>query len=143
MMKKILYLAACLLLMAACSKPDDPKKPGGDDTPASVVGCWELSDVATKASVGSVNVRVFIQFSADDTFLLYQKIGEGRFTVFSGTFKYLDGKLSGTYSNNASWGPYGASVTASKLTLTTAGGKEVDTYVKIASIPSSVTDNVY
>jgi uncharacterized protein (TIGR03066 family) len=139
MMKKVFAFLAAALVLAACGGKDNPEP----EKTVSVVGTWELSNVATKASVGSVSVSVYVQFAADGSFLLYQKVGEGRFSAFSGTFKLEGGKLSGKYSNGSSWGPYEASVTNSSLTLTTAGGKEVDTYTKISSIPASVTSNLY
>lgn len=153
MMKKIFALAAMLLVLAACGGKDNPDTPsptpgggggGGSTTKLDVTGSWELSNVETKVSVGSVNVSVYISFTSDGSFTLYQKIGEGRYTRFTGTYTVsADNKLSGKYSNNAAWGPYTAAMASGKLTLTSAGGKEVDTYTKISAIPSSVTQNIY
>lgn len=153
MMKKIFALAAVLLTIAACGGKDNPDTPsptpgggggGGSTTKLDVTGSWELSNVETKVSVGSVNVSVYITFASGDSFTLYQKIGEGRYSVFTGTYTLSsDNKLSGKYSNNAAWGPYSAALSGGKLTLTSAGGKEVDTYTKISSIPASVTQNIY
>ena len=142
-----------LLVLAACGGKDNPDTPsptpgggggGGSTTKLDVTGSWELSNVETKVSVGSVNVSVYISFTSDGSFTLYQKIGEGRYTRFTGTYTVsADNKLSGKYSNNAAWGPYTAAMASGKLTLTSAGGKEVDTYTKISAIPSSVTQNIY
>ncbi len=153
MMKKLFALAAVLLTIAACGGKDNPDTPsptpgggggGGSTTKLDVTGSWELSNVETKVSVGSVNVSVYISFTSDGSFTLYQKIGEGRYTRFTGTYTVsADNKLSGKYSNNAAWGPYTAAMASGKLTLTSAGGKEVDTYTKISSIPTSVTQNIY
>lgn len=153
MIKKLFALAAVLLTIAACGGKDNPDTPsptpgggggGGSTTKLDVTGSWELSNVETKVSVGSVNVSVYISFTSDGSFTLYQKIGEGRYTRFTGTYTVsADNKLSGKYSNNAAWGPYTAAMASGKLTLTSAGGKEVDTYTKISAIPSSVTQNIY
>ena len=153
MMKKVFALAAMLLVLAACGGKDNPDTPsptpggeGGGSTTAKVDinGSWELSSVETKVSVGSVDVSVYISFTSDGNFTLYQKIGEGRYTRFTGTYTVSsDNKLSGKYSNNTAWGPYTAAMASGKLTLTSAGEKEVDTYSKISSIPTSVTQNVY
>lgn len=153
MMKKLFALAAVLLTIAACGGKDNPDTPsptpgggggGGSTTKLDVTGSWELSNVETKVSVGYVNVSVYISFTSDGNFTLYQKIGEGRYTRFTGTYTVsADNKLSGKYSNNAAWGPYTAAMASGKLTLTSAGGKEVDTYTKISSIPTSVTQNIY
>lgn len=150
MMKKLFALAAVLLTIAACGGKDNPDTPsptpggGGSTTKLDVTGSWELSNVETKVSVGSVNVSVYITFASGDSFTLYQKIGEGRYSVFTGTYTMSsDNKLSGKYSNNAAWGPYTAALSGGKLTLTSAGGKEVDTYTKISSIPAAVSGNTY
>ena len=156
MMKKLFALAAVLLTIAACGGKDNPDTPsptpggGGSGGGAStttkvdVTGSWELIGVETKVSVGSVNVSVYITFDSGGSFTLYQKIGEGRYSVFTGTYTMSsDNKLSGKYSNNAAWGPYTAALSGGKLTLTSAGGKEVDTYTKISSIPAAVSGNTY
>lgn len=142
MMKKLLLMAACVLAMVAC------KKEGGDEPgPAqeqSIAGIWELTSVATKAAVGDVQVSVYIEFTNNGNFTLYQKIGEGRYTKFTGTYVLSsDGKLSGAYSTLTNWGPYDVSLNGDTLALTSAGGKEVDTYKKIASIPENVINNIY
>jgi len=137
-MKKILFALAMLAMLASCGKPD-PVKPKTD-----VSGVWELSNVATKASVGSVSVSVYLDLVAGGNFTLYQKIGDGRYTVFSGTWTLSDDDhLSGTYSDGKGWGPYAASVSGNTMKLESAGSKEVDTYNKITAIPESVTSNTY
>lgn len=138
-MKKILCILGLLGLLAACGKEPDPVVPATD-----VTGAWELSNVSTKASVGSVTVSVYVDFSSDGTFSLYQKIGDGRYSAFSGKWLLSDDDiLSGTYEGGKSWGPYEASVSGSTLTLVSSGGSEVDTYRKIASIPDAVKENCY
>ncbi len=141
-MKRLLYLAAALVLAAfasACGSKDNPEA-----TKVNVTGCWELASVTTKASVGSVTVSVYVEFKAGGSFVLYQKIGEGRYSSFSGTYQLSDeNALSGSYSGGKAWGPYSASLSGTSLVLTSASGKEVDTYKKIESIPASVTENVY
>jgi hypothetical protein len=138
-MKKFLLILALAAASVACQKPDDPVKQATD-----VSGVWELTNVSTKASVGSVQVSVYLDLVAGGSFTLYQKIGDGRYTVFKGGWKLSeDDRLSGTYEDGKAWGPYEATVSGSSMTLVSAGGKEVDTYKKIASIPDSVTSNTY
>ncbi len=137
-MKKFWLLAVAVTLFMACTKKDDTPK-------LDVTGAWELSSVATKATVGSETVSVYVDFASAGSFTLYQKIGNGRYTVFTGTYT-LDataGKLSGKYNGGKAWGPYSAAMEGSNLTLTSDGGKEVDTYKKIDAIPESVKNNIY
>lgn len=141
MIKKALLAAAVILLgLSSCHKEPVDKLPGAD----SLVGNWELVSVETKsATVGSINVEVFITFTAPDSFTLYQKLGEGRFTKFTGTYSVEEAKLSGVYSNNnKKWGPYTLGLEEDTLKLTTEGG-EVNTYKKIGEIPGNVTSNLY
>ena len=141
-MKRLLYAFAVIALcvLPACQREGEEDIKGPK---SALTGAWELSDITTKANFGSVAVTVFIDFASDGTFSLYQKIGEGRYAKFTGTFALEDGSLSGRYSNGINWGPYSAQLENTKLTLTTASGSETDVYIKIDAIPSTVTSNVY
>ena len=141
MMKRILLAALFLAVLAGCGK----KEPE-DLTPAvDVTGSWELSSVTTRATVGSEQVSVYLVFDASGTFEIYQKIGAGRYTRFNGKYSLNKEEklLSGTYADGTAWGPYEASLDGTTLTLAKPGGKEVDTYKKVDSIPESVTGNTY
>lgn len=139
MMKKFVAffaLAALSLLALSCKKDNPVPTPSSDD----ITGCWELSSVATKATVGSVQVSVYIEFSGS-SFTLYQKLGEGRYTQFTGSWSASDGSLSGSYTGGKSWGPYSYSLSGNSLTL--SKGSETDVYNRIDAIPASVTGNIY
>ena len=128
-------------MLAGCGK----KEPE-DLTPAvDVTGSWELSSVTTRATVGSEQVSVYLVFDASGTFEIYQKIGAGRYTRFNGKYSLNKEEklLSGTYADGTAWGPYEAALDGTTLTLAKPGGKEVDTYKKVDSIPESVTGNTY
>lgn len=126
-----------LLVLAACGGSKDNPDAGK----ASLAGIWELSSVATKATVGSTTVNVYVEFVSDGSFSLYQKVGEGRYTHFTGTYTYSNDVLSGKYAAGASWGPYTVSLDDKTLKLST--DKEEDTYTKVASIPAAVISNIY
>lgn len=142
MRKFMLATLSCLAVLTGCVKdPEEQNKPAEAD----IIGIWELSSVATKASVGSVTVNVYLEFETGVSFTLYQKIGDGRYTKFTGSYS-LDKNtcsLSGSYADGAAWGPYAVEQEGTMLKLTSPGGKEVDTYKKIDILPSSVTDNLY
>ena len=74
--------------------------------------------------------------------MLYQRLGEGRYTRFEGSY-VLDKKkeLTGTYSGGKAWGPYTAEISETDLVL--SKGSEADTYKRIASIPETVLTNTY
>ena len=142
-MKKYLLMAACALALVACKK-DGGEEPVPPVPTQGIVGTWELVSVATKATVGDIQVSVYVDFNSSGNFTLYQKIGMGRYTKFEGTYTLTsDNKLAGSYGDNSSWGPYDAVLNGETLTLTSAGGKEVDTYKKISNFPQEVTENLY
>ena len=127
------------VLLQACGTKDDPV---GGGLSASVSGVWELSSVATKATVGSVEVSVYLDFSPGGGFVLYQKIGAGRYRRFTGSYALSkDGALGGNYDSGGSWGPYAVSVNESTLVLST--DSETDTYKKIGAVPGTVLSQLY
>lgn len=142
-MKRVLYAVAiaALCLVTACGKNKQPDKQ--ENKALAVAGVWELSDIVTKASIGSVNVSVYLDFASEGSFTLYQKIGEGRYTKFTGTYTVEKDSLSGKYADGKAWGPYKAEVNGSTLTLVKEGGSETDTYRKIDAVPAEVTSNLY
>lgn len=141
MMKRFLMAMACLFLLAGCQE----KEPDDTMPAVDVTGSWELTAVSTRASVGSEQVSVYLVFDASGSFQIYQKIGAGRYTHFSGKYS-LDKEtklLSGTYADGSAWGPYEAALDGTTLKLSRPEGKEVDSYKKIDSVPESVTANTY
>lgn len=139
MIKRLLIAVAFATLFVAC-KPKQPETPK-----LSVTGSWELSSVATKVAVAGEEVSVFLSFTDEGAFTLYQKIGLGRYTVFTGTYEIDQDlkQISGVYSNKKNWGPYDLEATDNSITLSFVDGSESDTYTRIDSIPSAVTENTY
>ncbi|MBP5218163.1 MAG: lipocalin family protein [Bacteroidales bacterium] len=139
MIKRLIILAVAALALVGCKgHGDDPVKA------LDVTGEWELTSIVTRsASIGGTPIAVYINFTAEKTFDLYQKIGEGRYTHFKGTYQLSGESLSGTYDNGKTWGSvYTVAIEGDQMTLTTTGGTEADTYRK-TTIPQSVKENVY
>lgn len=134
MMKSRVLILAAILLSALVSFSSCKK----EEKTSDVKGEWELTDVkmATKSAlVGAETVTVYVKFSEDGTFAMYQMVGDGRFVAFSGSWKLAGSTLSGTYADGTSWASsYEVSVDKSTLTMTTEDGLDVFVY-KACTIP--------
>lgn len=131
------------LACIGCGKDDngggnDPGKGGSSSGKKStdVTGEWCLSGYDTKAvTIGSESVDVYLAFSSG-SFEIYQKLGQGRYRKYSGSYSVSNGILSGKYSDGK---PMGSDYEVSRKgdTLTLTAGSEVTTYSKKA-IPADV-----
>ena len=134
MMKSRVLILAAILLSALVSFSSCKK----EEKTLDVKGEWELTEVkmATKSAlVGAETVTVYVKFSEDGTFVMYQMVGDGRFVAFSGSWKLAGSALSGTYTDGTSWASsYEVSVDKSTLTMTTEDGLDVFVY-KACTIP--------
>ena len=134
MMKSRVLILAAILLSALVSFSSCKK----EEKTLDVKGEWELTDVkmATKSAlVGAETVTVYVKFSEDGAFAMYQMVGDGRFVAFSGSWKLAGSTLSGTYADGTSWASaYDVSVEKSTLTMTTEDGLDVFVY-KACTIP--------
>ncbi len=106
--------ALSLLAFSSCKKGDKAIRIYGD---------WELNNVefVTKsAAVGEATVSVYVRFTQDNTFQLWQKLGEGRYASYSGQWTLTGNVLSGTYANGKELSSqYEVSTGKNTLTLTT------------------------
>lgn len=90
------------------------------NAPIDIIGTWELMDIKTKSvQIGEETVEVKMTFKADNTFTLEQKLGDGRFQPYSGTWQLTENKLTGKYSDGKAWGAgYEVSREGDVLTMT-------------------------
>lgn len=133
-MKKILYMiaaAAVLLLGTSCQKDSDALT-------AKLAADWHYT-----AQENGVAEEVWISFTADGTFEMFQKIGNGPYWYTKGEYA-LDSKtkvLSGIYSDRYPW-KYSYKVSISDKTLEMAAVELEDyklTYAK-ETIPAQVRE---
>lgn len=136
MMKKIIFVSMLCTLLFSC------KKDQAVEETSSIVGSWHLTaleQIDTRSvTVGQEEVDIYINFTSQNTFQLYQMVGAGKYRSFSGTW-LLDGdELSGTYDDKTAWGTkYRVELNNSKtkLILTSAGEQYI--YEK-EQIPDSI-----
>ena len=106
-MKKIINIlttALCILAFASCEK--SPKLDLG------IVGEWQLAEMSgyNESNIPSV----YIEFTAEKNFDIYQKVGEvSRYRKYSGTYTVAGSLLTGVYNDGEDWGSaYRASLEA-------------------------------
>lgn len=132
---KIFSVAVAVLMAAACGPENE-----GPKVSDAIVAEWHLTDMS--GADASAIPQVYIEFKLDKNFELYQKIGEGRYRKYAGTYTLTDAILSGKYSDGAEWGSsYAVSFEGEVLVLTAQNGSaEVCKYEK-KSLSQSDKDN--
>lgn len=146
-MKKILYIAALLLSVLSCKEPVDPQ-PGPEPGPNPPVVEKTLAEKIAgewHCVVSDMDADIYLSLASDNRFELYQKVGEGAYRLYRGTWS-LDEKtavLTGKYNDGEAWGSgYGVVLSEDENTLTldpSAEGED-QTYRK-EGIPADVKEN--
>ena len=121
----LIFATIVALGLASCSKTDKNLE--------KLSGEWYW-----QGTEEGVELEVYLAFQTDNTFDLFQKIGDGAFRHYAGTYSY-DGKtLTGVYSDKTAWRySYEVVVDGDNLTLNYIGEEKSLTYVR-KSIPFSV-----
>ncbi len=88
---KILFAAAAVLALASCVKSEEALV-------KDLAGDWYYETVEA-----DVPVQVYVSFAKDMTFQLFQKVGDGAFRRYTGTYTFDGTLLDGVYSDKASW----------------------------------------
>lgn len=128
-------LATVLLsCLSSCRKDSKPEEV------FSITGDWNITSVTTKSAViGSQTVDVYLRFSEDGTFSMYQKTGSARYECFTGTWTLDSRVLGGKYSDGTPWAArYNVSREGRTMTLESITTPvEVSVYTE-TSIPQNV-----
>lgn len=105
-----------------------------EDYPALIEGEWHYA---------TDECDIYISFTSEGSFELFQRLGEGRYRLYNGSWRLKEETLSGEYNDGNPWGSsYKVSFEGSdKMTLTANNGsKEAITYTR-KSIPEEVLNN--
>ena len=86
----LIFATFVALGLASCSKTDKNLE--------KLSGEWYW-----QGTEAGVELEVYVAFEKDNTFDLFQKIGEGAFRHYTGTFTYDGNTLSGMYSDKTAW----------------------------------------
>ena len=135
-MKKILYiLTAAICLLTSCGEKELK-------FPEKLYGDW----FCHSTSLTSTDVYVYVTFNAD-SFQLFQKIGDGAYRVYQGTYSLTlgaDGSyiLSGKYNDGTPWGAEYVLLSSSNDVIIFTAGDVTETYTRVSGgIPEDVRNS--
>ena len=127
-MKKILYLLAAALMLAACGK-ETP-----ENTDKGIFDQWHSTSLPTDG-------EIYLSFTKDSKYELYQQIGEGRHRLYRGTWNLENDILTGKYNDGEDWAySYQVVLADDTMTLTTLDESAQITVFERESIPDEVKD---
>lgn len=130
--KAVILLTITVVALWSCDKDKKPETP-------LVVGEWRLENYFGQNASEGVPVEVYVGFSADMTFVVYQRLGGGHYESFSGKYTFSDGVISGIYEDGNPWGgSYGCSVDGDRLTLSLVGVDGIQSIYLRTTIPNTV-----
>lgn len=104
----------------------------------ALIGDWHYA-----GTENGITEDVWLSLSADETFEMYQLIGEGAYWRSTGTYDVdiESGVISGMYSDQTPWGhDYEFSVSGNSLTLTAVDVPGYNTKYKREVIPDEVRE---
>lgn len=124
-MKKIIYIiAAAICMLTSCKKELTLEE--------KMTGDWHCTAV-------SVDAEIYVTFTAEKTFNLYQQIGEGAYRLYNGTWSLDGSTLTGKYNDGTSWATSYEVVSTDEDTLTLTAEGISETYKRISGgIPEEV-----
>ena len=132
-MKKIVFFISALMIMVSCGEK------GGKQPELTLEQklCTEWHSTAMPLD----GADIYLSFGEDNTFELYQKIVEGAYRLYRGTWNLEEDMLTVKYNDGEDWAAaYQISIDGETLTMTSKNdAAEVSVYVK-AEIPANVKD---
>lgn len=149
-MKKILYILMALMCIAGCKEPvPAPPTPGPEPTPPGP-GPEPVETLASKiasewhCTVSDIDADIYLSLGSSSDFELYQKIGEGAYRLYRGTWELDEdtAMLTGKYNDGTSWGSsYTVSVSEDGNSMTLSPSEEAEDQVyRKENIPSEIKE---
>lgn len=147
-MKKILYTILAAFILVSCggngNNGNNGEVPGPGPEPIvpaeptlqeKICGEWHTSNNQATADI-------YVSFTKDGAFELYQKIGDGAYRLYRGKWGVEDNVISGKYNDGNDWAcSYEVEMGSESMTWTSQNDfAEKNVYNK-AEIPASVKDN--
>ena len=121
------------LLLVACGE-----KNGGNKTKLTLeeqlYGEWHSTKLA-------IDADIYISFTEDGKFEMYQQIGEGAYRLFRGTWNLEEDLLTGKYNDGEDWAAaYTVAISGKTLTLISENDAAEESQFAKAAIPAEVKD---
>ena len=134
MKSRLFLLAALFVALASVGCNKEPETPAVDYAKV-IVGQWHCAPEG-------YDVDVYVSFEAEGTFNEYQRLGDGGYRHYTGTWSVEKDVLSGVYSDGVEWGSsYTISFDGANMILTaTNDSAEAMTYVQ-TTIPDDVKNS--
>lgn len=131
---KAIAVLAVLAAFAGCEKSEQ-KSPEA----LALIGEWHFEN---EAEAVAEKESVYIAFNADDTFELFQKIGDGPYLKLEGTYSVFGYVVSGVYNGGTPWkSQYDFDVEGETLTMTSIDVAEHVIVYKKKAIPAEVRNH--
>lgn len=149
-MKKILYILFVMMLTVSCGEKisnnngtgNNGNNEGGEnggETPEltfeqKMLGEWYCQNL-------TVGGDAYLNLMENKTFELYQKIGEGAYRLFRGTWNLDNTLLTGKYNDGEDWGAaYSVAIDNEKMTLTSQNDAAEESTFSKTQIPEEVKE---
>ena len=101
----------------------------------NIEGDWHCTATSAEA-------EIYVTFTAEKTFTLYQLIGEGSYRAYNGTWSLNGTELSGKYNDGTDWGTSYNVTSNNEDSITLTAGGVMETYYRLRDgIPEEVTTN--
>lgn len=152
-MKKILHIIIAMSILAGCGPIDQPDTPDTPDTPVDtpappveektlsqrIPGEWHCA-------VPEIDADLYLSIMDNAAFELYQKVGEGSYRLYRGTWTLDEAtcEFNGKYNDGESWGSsytIALSDDDKSMTLTPKNSSDEKHSYSRKEIPSEVKDN--
>lgn len=142
-MKRIIYFIFAALLFISCG--GDKNEGGGTTGPEPGPGPEPEVTLADQicrewhSTSLAIDADIYLSFTDDNKFEIYQQIGEGAYRLYRGTWNLEEDILMGKYNDGESWAAsYTVAIEGNKMTLTSKNDAAETSKYEAKSIPEEV-----
>lgn len=131
-MKRIIYIIAAAFILMSCG--DKNKGETELTLEQKMFGEWHSTSLAITADI-------YLSFTEDGKFELYQKIGDGAHRLYRGTWNLEENLLTGRYNDGEEWAAgYSVEISGRTLSLTSVNDAAEVSKFDRTEIPEEVKE---